>query len=103
MKLQVDVSEADVYLARIILRYVNAEGTTSNGKITAYQSNRRGTSPPITTQLFSGSSVAGSVFVCVCVCVYVSVCVCVMLCVCVCVCALNLKSASYKWIVFMLS
>ncbi|KAM8862639.1 laminin subunit alpha-5 isoform 2-T2 [Spinachia spinachia] len=42
VKLQVYVSEADVYLTRFILRYVNSEGTTSNGKITAYQVNRRG-------------------------------------------------------------
>ncbi|XP_037629113.1 laminin subunit alpha-5 isoform X3 [Sebastes umbrosus] len=42
VKLQVYVSEADVYLTRFILRYVNSEGATSNGKITAYQVNRRG-------------------------------------------------------------
>ncbi|XP_047186725.1 laminin subunit alpha-5 isoform X2 [Scophthalmus maximus] len=42
VKLQVYVSEADVYLTRFILRYVNAEGDTSSGKITAYQMNRRG-------------------------------------------------------------
>ncbi|XP_037833033.1 laminin subunit alpha-5 isoform X1 [Kryptolebias marmoratus] len=42
VKLQVYVSEADVYLTRFILRYVNSEGVTSNGKITAYQVNRRG-------------------------------------------------------------
>ncbi|XP_035998362.1 laminin subunit alpha-5 [Fundulus heteroclitus] len=42
VKLQVYVSEADVYLTRFILRYVNSEGVTSNGKITAYQANRRG-------------------------------------------------------------
>ncbi|XP_045913044.1 laminin subunit alpha-5 isoform X2 [Micropterus dolomieu] len=42
VKLQVYVNEADVYLTRFILRYVNSEGTTSNGKITAYQTNRRG-------------------------------------------------------------
>ncbi|XP_067382208.1 laminin subunit alpha-5 isoform X2 [Channa argus] len=42
VKLQVYVSEADVYLTRFILRYVNSEGITSNGKITAYQVNRRG-------------------------------------------------------------
>ncbi|KAA8582349.1 hypothetical protein FQN60_009089 [Etheostoma spectabile] len=42
VKLQVYVSEADVYLTRFILRYVNSEGATSNGKITAYQANRRG-------------------------------------------------------------
>ncbi|KAM4737780.1 laminin subunit alpha-5 isoform 2-T2 [Anableps anableps] len=42
VKLQVYVSEADVYLTRFILRYVNSEGITSNGKITAYQANRRG-------------------------------------------------------------
>lgn len=42
VKLQVYVSEADVYLTRFILRYVNSEGDTSNGKITAYQVNRRG-------------------------------------------------------------
>lgn len=47
MKLQVYVSEADVYLTRFILRYVNSEGATSSGKITAYQVNRRGRSPPI--------------------------------------------------------
>uniref|UniRef100_A0A8D3DC26 Laminin subunit alpha-5 n=1 Tax=Scophthalmus maximus TaxID=52904 RepID=A0A8D3DC26_SCOMX len=40
MSLQVYVSEADVYLTRFILRYVNAEGDTSSGKITAYQMNR---------------------------------------------------------------
>ncbi|XP_062271233.1 laminin subunit alpha-5-like [Scomber scombrus] len=48
VKLQVYVSEADVYLTRFILRYVNSEVATSNGKITAYQVNRRGRSPPIT-------------------------------------------------------
>ncbi|MEQ2157332.1 hypothetical protein GOODEAATRI_000720 [Goodea atripinnis] len=42
VKLQIYVSEADVYLMRFILRYVNSEGVTSNGKITAYQANRRG-------------------------------------------------------------
>uniref|UniRef100_UPI0037E9B905 laminin subunit alpha-5 n=1 Tax=Semicossyphus pulcher TaxID=241346 RepID=UPI0037E9B905 len=42
VKLQVYVSEADVYLTRFILRYVNSEGATSNGKITAYQVNRQG-------------------------------------------------------------
>ncbi|XP_027144166.1 laminin subunit alpha-5 isoform X2 [Larimichthys crocea] len=42
VKLQVYVNEADVYLTRFILRYVNSEGATSNGKITAYQVNRRG-------------------------------------------------------------
>ncbi|XP_047462931.1 laminin subunit alpha-5 isoform X2 [Mugil cephalus] len=42
VKLQVYVNEADVYLTRFILRYVNSEGVTSNGKITAYQVNRRG-------------------------------------------------------------
>ncbi|XP_053174071.1 laminin subunit alpha-5 [Scomber japonicus] len=42
LKLQVYVSEADVYLTRFILRYVNSEAATSNGKITAYQVNRRG-------------------------------------------------------------
>ncbi|KAM7405319.1 hypothetical protein PAMP_012591 [Pampus punctatissimus] len=42
LKLQVYVNEADVYLTRFILRYVNSEGATSNGKITAYQVNRRG-------------------------------------------------------------
>ncbi|XP_030280261.1 laminin subunit alpha-5 isoform X2 [Sparus aurata] len=42
VKLQVYVNEADVYLTRFILRYVNTEGATSNGKITAYQVNRRG-------------------------------------------------------------
>ncbi|XP_054881817.1 laminin subunit alpha-5-like, partial [Poeciliopsis prolifica] len=42
VKLQVYVSEADVYLTRFILRYVNSEGVTSSGKITAYQANRRG-------------------------------------------------------------
>ncbi|KAF3860796.1 hypothetical protein F7725_001051, partial [Dissostichus mawsoni] len=31
-----------IYLTRFILRYVNSEGATSNGKITAYQVNRRG-------------------------------------------------------------
>lgn len=42
VKLQVYVSEADVYLTRFILKYINSEGATSNGKITAYQVNRRG-------------------------------------------------------------
>ncbi|KAM4563209.1 laminin subunit alpha-5 isoform 2-T2 [Odontesthes bonariensis] len=42
VKLQVFVSEADVYLTRFILRYINSEDVTSNGKITAYQVNRRG-------------------------------------------------------------
>ncbi|KAM9752098.1 laminin subunit alpha-5 isoform 2-T2 [Menidia menidia] len=42
VKLQVYVSEADVYLTRFILRYVNSEGVTSNGKITAYQTSRTG-------------------------------------------------------------
>ncbi|KAF7645654.1 hypothetical protein LDENG_00200400, partial [Lucifuga dentata] len=42
LRLQVHVSEADVYLTRFILKYVNSEGTTSNGKITAYQTSRRG-------------------------------------------------------------
>ncbi|XP_029011451.1 laminin subunit alpha-5 isoform X2 [Betta splendens] len=42
VKLQVYVSEADVYLTRFILRYVNSESTTTNGKITAYQGTRRG-------------------------------------------------------------
>ncbi|KAM9343060.1 laminin subunit alpha-5 isoform 2-T2 [Pholidichthys leucotaenia] len=42
VKLQVFVSEADVNLSRFILRYVNSEGATINGKITAYQANRRG-------------------------------------------------------------
>ncbi|CAN9515277.1 unnamed protein product [Ophioblennius macclurei] len=42
VKLQVYVSEADIYLTRFILRYVNSEGDTSRGKITAYQANRRG-------------------------------------------------------------
>nr|XP_046253250.1 laminin subunit alpha-5 isoform X2 [Scatophagus argus] len=42
VKLQVNVKEADVYLTRFILRYVNSEGATSSGKITAYQVNRRG-------------------------------------------------------------
>ncbi|CAG6021972.1 unnamed protein product [Menidia menidia] len=42
LKLQVYVSEADVYLTRFILRYVNSEGVTSNGKITAYQTSRTG-------------------------------------------------------------
>ncbi|CAB1420720.1 unnamed protein product [Pleuronectes platessa] len=42
VKLQVHVSEADVYLTRFILRYLNSEGDTSSGKITAYQMNRRG-------------------------------------------------------------
>ncbi|XP_075883000.1 laminin subunit alpha-5 isoform X3 [Nelusetta ayraudi] len=40
--LQVYVSEVDVYLTRFILRYINPEGSASNGKITAYQANRRG-------------------------------------------------------------
>ncbi|XP_041655744.1 laminin subunit alpha-5 isoform X2 [Cheilinus undulatus] len=42
VKLQVYVNEADVYLTRFILRYVNTEGDTSSGKITAYQVNRKG-------------------------------------------------------------
>ncbi|XP_044207309.1 laminin subunit alpha-5 isoform X2 [Thunnus albacares] len=42
VKLQVYLNEVDVYLTRFILRYVNSEGATSNGKITAYQVNRRG-------------------------------------------------------------
>ncbi|XP_028307698.1 laminin subunit alpha-5 isoform X2 [Gouania willdenowi] len=43
VKLHVYVSEAsDVYLTRFILRYVNTEGVTSNGKITAYQGDSRG-------------------------------------------------------------
>ncbi|XP_068161173.1 laminin subunit alpha-5 isoform X2 [Antennarius striatus] len=42
VKLQVYVNEADVYLTRFILRYVNSEGATSNGKITAYQVNKQG-------------------------------------------------------------
>lgn len=50
VKIQVYVSEADVYLTRFILRYVNSEGDTSNGKITAYQVNRRGRCPPITRE-----------------------------------------------------
>lgn len=42
VKLQVYVSEADMYLTRFILRFVNTEGTTANGKITAYQGNPKG-------------------------------------------------------------
>nr|XP_023998997.1 laminin subunit alpha-5-like [Salvelinus alpinus] len=44
VKLSVHVSEVDVYLTRFILRYVNAEAAVSNGKITAYQKSRKGTS-----------------------------------------------------------
>ncbi|KAL1020660.1 hypothetical protein UPYG_G00002990 [Umbra pygmaea] len=43
IKLSVHVSEADMYLTRFILRYVNSGAAVSNGKITAYQNNRRGT------------------------------------------------------------
>ncbi|XP_045065442.1 laminin subunit alpha-5 isoform X2 [Coregonus clupeaformis] len=42
VKLSVHVSEADVYLTRFILRYVNTGAAVSNGKITAYQNSRRG-------------------------------------------------------------
>lgn len=42
MKLQVHIGEADVFLTRFILRYVNSEGSAFNGKITAYQVERRG-------------------------------------------------------------
>nr|XP_057906923.1 laminin subunit alpha-5 isoform X1 [Doryrhamphus excisus] len=42
VQLQVYVSEADVYLTRFILRYVNSEGGTASGKITAYQVGRQG-------------------------------------------------------------
>ncbi len=44
VKMMVHVREADVYLTRFILRYVNTRLTLSNGKITAYQNSRRGTS-----------------------------------------------------------
>uniref|UniRef100_H3CDM0 Laminin, alpha 5 n=1 Tax=Tetraodon nigroviridis TaxID=99883 RepID=H3CDM0_TETNG len=37
VKLQVHISEADIFLTRFILRYMNFEGSASNGKITAYQ------------------------------------------------------------------
>ncbi|XP_041858853.1 laminin subunit alpha-5 isoform X2 [Melanotaenia boesemani] len=55
VKLQVYVSEADVYLTRFILRYINSEGVTSNGKITAYQVNRRGSEQ--SKQIFFAPSV----------------------------------------------
>ncbi|XP_066526408.1 laminin subunit alpha-5 isoform X2 [Hoplias malabaricus] len=42
VKLTVHVSEADMYLTRFILRYVNTEAAVSHGKITAYQKSRRG-------------------------------------------------------------
>ncbi|XP_024119648.2 laminin subunit alpha-5 isoform X2 [Oryzias melastigma] len=42
VKLQVYVSEADLFLTRFIISYVNSEGATSNGRIRAYQANRRG-------------------------------------------------------------
>lgn len=42
--MMVYVREADVYLTRFILRYLNTRLTLSNGKITAYQNSRRGTS-----------------------------------------------------------
>ncbi|XP_029690196.1 laminin subunit alpha-5 isoform X2 [Takifugu rubripes] len=42
VKLQVHISEADVFLTRFILRYMNLEGSTSNGKITASQAERTG-------------------------------------------------------------
>ncbi len=44
VKMMVHVREADVYLTRFILRYVNTRLTLSNGKITAYQNSRRGMS-----------------------------------------------------------
>lgn len=44
VKMTVHVREADVYLTRFILRYVNTRSAVSNGKITVYQSSRRGTS-----------------------------------------------------------
>ncbi|XP_051961295.1 laminin subunit alpha-5-like [Xyrauchen texanus] len=42
VKMMVNVREADMYLTRVILRYVNTQSALSNGKITAYQSSRRG-------------------------------------------------------------
>lgn len=44
VKLTVHVGEVDMYLTRFILRYVSTELAVSNGKITVYQSNRRGMS-----------------------------------------------------------
>ncbi|XP_028849375.1 laminin subunit alpha-5 isoform X2 [Denticeps clupeoides] len=40
--LAVQISEEDVYLTRFILRYVNRGAAVSNGKITTYQMNRKG-------------------------------------------------------------
>ncbi|XDV45703.1 hypothetical protein PO909_013751, partial [Leuciscus waleckii] len=42
VKMMVHVREADVYLTRFILRYVNTRSAVSNGKITAFQNSRRG-------------------------------------------------------------
>uniref|UniRef100_A0A9J7XYR4 Laminin subunit alpha-5 n=1 Tax=Cyprinus carpio carpio TaxID=630221 RepID=A0A9J7XYR4_CYPCA len=42
VKMMVHVHEADMYLTRFILRYVNTRLAVSNGKITAYQNSRRG-------------------------------------------------------------
>ncbi|KAK1801637.1 hypothetical protein P4O66_022279, partial [Electrophorus voltai] len=42
VKMTVHVSEADMYLTRFILRYVNTEAAVSHGKITAYQRSRKG-------------------------------------------------------------
>ncbi|XP_052396695.1 laminin subunit alpha-5-like [Carassius gibelio] len=42
VKMMVHVREADMYLTRFILRYVNTRLAVSNGKITAYQNSRRG-------------------------------------------------------------
>ncbi|XP_061781861.1 laminin subunit alpha-5 isoform X2 [Nerophis lumbriciformis] len=40
--LHVHVSEADVYLTRVIIRYFNSQGVTAKGLITAYQAGRQG-------------------------------------------------------------
>ncbi|KAJ8408959.1 hypothetical protein AAFF_G00239800 [Aldrovandia affinis] len=42
VKVSVHVSEAELSLTRFILRYVNTGAAVSSGKITAYQSSRRG-------------------------------------------------------------
>lgn len=38
------VNEVDMYLTRLILRYVSTEDAVSHGKITAYPNSRRGMS-----------------------------------------------------------
>ncbi|TUI56729.1 Laminin subunit alpha-5 [Bagarius yarrelli] len=42
VKLTVHVNDVDMYLTRLILRYVSIEAAVSHGKITAYPNSRRG-------------------------------------------------------------